>query len=273
MPMGFRIREVALPILAKGKDELRILHFSDIHLTPYQRSSLRFIRSWSSLQPDLVISTGDHISSSRSIPLLIEALGELLNRPGYFVFGSNDYFAPRLKNPFRYLMPDDGTRIHGRELPWRDLERALSKGGWMNLTGLKSQVSIRGVSLELRGTDDSHLERDDYALVTGPRANVDLSIGITHAPYKRIIDAMSRDQLDLIFAGHTHGGQIRLPWFGGTRSLTTNSDLPNWRSRGLTRQPNESWLHVSAGMGHNPWTPIRLFSPREVSLVRLTSIE
>jgi predicted MPP superfamily phosphohydrolase len=269
MPMGFQMREVALPILPKGKEELRIFHFSDIHLTPYQRSSLRFIRSWSSLQPDLVISTGDHISSSRSIPLLIEALGELLHRPGYFVFGSNDYFAPRLKSPFRYLMPDDGTRIHGRELPWRDLEKALSKGGWMNLTGLKSQVSIRGVSLELRGTDDAHLARDDYALVAGPRAEVDLSMGVTHAPYKRIIDAMSRDQLDLIFAGHTHGGQIRLPWFGGTRSLTTNSDLPNWRSRGLTRQPNESWLHVSAGMGHNPWTPIRLFSPREATLITL----
>jgi predicted MPP superfamily phosphohydrolase len=269
MPMGFRIREVALPILPKGKDELRILHFSDIHLTPYQRSSLRFIRSWSSLHPDLVISTGDHISSSRSIPLLIEALGELLHRPGFFVFGSNDYFAPRLKNPFQYLMQDDGTRIHGRELPWRDLEEALSKGGWMNLTGLKSQGSIRGVSLELRGTDDAHLGKDDYALVAGPRANVDLSIGVTHAPYKRIIDAMSHDHVDLIFAGHTHGGQIRLPWFGGTRSLTTNSDLPNWRSRGLTRQPNESWLHVSAGMGHNPWTPIRLFSPKEATLISL----
>jgi predicted MPP superfamily phosphohydrolase len=270
MPMGFVIRKVLLPILPKGKDELRILHFSDIHLVPYQRSSLQFIKVWSSLEPDLVISTGDHISSSKAIPLLIDALGALLERPGWFVFGSNDYYAPRLKNPLRYLKSDDGSRVHGRELPWKSLESELSKSGWVNLAGIKTQTLIKDVTLELRGTDDAHLSKDDYSLVAGPRAVVDISIGVTHAPYKRVIDAMSQDQVDLIFAGHTHGGQIRLPWFGGSKSLTTNSDLPNWRSRGLTRSESGSWLHVSAGMGHNPWTPLRLFSPREVSVINLT---
>jgi uncharacterized protein len=273
MPMGFVIREVTLPILAKGKSELRILHFSDIHLSPYQRSSLRFIKSWASLEPDLVVSTGDHISSPASIPLLVDALGDLLNRPGCFVFGSNDYYAPRLKSPLRYLKSDDGTRVHGRELPWRDLESALSKNGWINLMGKKTQLSVKGVSMDFRGTDDAHLFRDNYSLVVGEQVDVDLSIGVTHAPYKRVLDAMSQDKVDLIFAGHTHGGQIRVPWFGGSKSLTTNSDLPNWRSRGLTRDGDDSWLHVSAGMGHNPWTPIRLFSPREVSIIHLKSNE
>lgn len=269
MPMSFRIREVSLPILPVNSGELRVLHFSDIHLAPFQRSSIKFIKSWASFEPDLVISTGDHISSPRSIPILEDALGDLLKIPGYFVFGSNDYFGPKLKNPIRYLFTDQGVRIHGKKLPWTQIEYALSKRGWVNLINKRIQTTINGISLELRGTDDAHLERDDYSQVEGMRADVDVSIGVIHAPYRRLIQAMKRDYLDLIFAGHTHGGQIRMPWVDGTKSLTTNSDLANWRSRGLTRQGSEPWLHVSAGMGHNPWTPIRLFSPREITLLRI----
>ncbi|MFM8841368.1 MAG: metallophosphoesterase [Actinomycetota bacterium] len=267
--MGFQIRRVALPILPKGRDSLRILHFSDIHLVPRQRRAIEFIRSWSELDPDIIISTGDHIAHEDSIPLLRDALGPLLEKPGFFVFGSNDYYGPRFKNPVRYLMPDRGDRIHGPEFDWRMLDFALSESGWVNLTDKITQTKVSGVTIELRGTDDAHLERDDYSRVQQIRGNVDLSIGVTHAPYKRLISAMATDEVDLVFAGHTHGGQIRIPWFGGTRSLTTNCDLPNWRSRGVTRVPGEPWLHVSAGMGHNPWTPFRLFSPKEVSLISL----
>jgi predicted MPP superfamily phosphohydrolase len=108
--------------------------------------------------------------------------------------------------------------------------------------------------------------------VKGKRGKVDLALGVTHAPYKRVLDAMAKDSLDLIFAGHTHGGQVRAPWFGGSRSLTTNCDLPNWRSRGLTKLAGEPYLNVSAGMGFNPFTPIRVFCPPEVSIMTLNSI-
>lgn len=268
--MGFQIRQVALPILPKGASSLRILHFSDIHLVPGQRRAIEFIRSWRELDPDIIISTGDHIAHQDSIPILKDALGPLLEKPGFFVFGSNDYYSPRFKNPVRYLMPDRGVRIHGPEFDWKQLDSVLSESGWKNLTDKIAQTKVSGVIIELRGTDDAHLERDDYSRVQQGRGDVDLSIGVTHAPYKRLISAMATDKVDLMFAGHTHGGQIRIPWFGGTRSLTTNCDLPNWRSRGLTRVPGEPWLHVSAGMGHNPWTPFRLFSPKEVTLLTLT---
>jgi len=81
---------------------------------------------------------------------------------------------------------------------------------------------------------------------------------------------MAQDEIDLIFAGHTHGGQVRMPWFGGSRSLTTNCDLPNWRSRGLTKIDSQPYLNVSAGMGYSPYAPFRIFCPSEVSLFHLT---
>jgi predicted MPP superfamily phosphohydrolase len=269
--MAYRIREVSLPLLPPGRPALRILHFSDIHLVPRQRKSIDFIKSWRKLDVDMVISTGDHIASPESIFSLQEALGPLLEKPGFFVFGSNDYYGPRFKNPMRYLLPDNGKRNHGSELPWKDLEKSLSSLGWVNTTHKITRTTVSGTTLEVRGTDDAHLNRDDYMQVSGTRGNVDLSIGITHAPYARLLSAMADDKVDLIFAGHTHGGQIRIPWFGGTQSLTTNCDLPRWRSRGITRVEEKPWLHVSAGMGHNPMLPFRLFSPKEASVLTLIS--
>ena len=139
------------------------------------------------------------------------------------------------------------------------------------MTGVQTcALPIYSVAIDVRGTDDAHLELDDYSQVSG-KPYGDISIGVTHAPYQRVLDGMQKDSLDLIFAGHTHGGQVRLPWFGGSRSLTTNCDLPNWRSRGLTKVENEPWLNVSAGMGYSPFAPIRIFCPSEVSLVTLIS--
>jgi predicted MPP superfamily phosphohydrolase len=269
--MAFQLREVNLPILPKGSPELRVLHFSDLHLTPRRRREIADIRSWAELKPDLVISTGDFLGHKDAINTVLYALDPLLDIPGLYVFGSNDYYGPRFKNPLSYLKKDDGTRILGKRLKTQDLDVRLRARGWKNLNSTKVKLVISGLSIEARGTDDAHLELDNYSLVAGKRGTgVDLSIGVTHAPYKRIIDAMASDNLDVIFAGHTHGGQIRIPWFGGTRSLTTNCDLPNWRSRGLTKFGSEPYLHVSAGIGYNPFTPIRLLCPSEVSLINLT---
>ena len=267
------MREVSLPILPPGSPDLRILHFSDLHLTPLRRREIRDIKSWSELQPDLVISTGDFLAHKDAVDTVINALGDLLQLPGLYVFGSNDYYGPQFKNPFRYLLKDDGARKLGNPLPFEDLDSLLQSFGWKNLNSSKILLKVRGMMIEARGTDDAHLNRDKYSLVSGQRSKAaDLSIGITHAPYKRVLDAMSRDHVDLIFAGHTHGGQVRIPWFGGTRSLTTNCDLPNWRSRGLTRFGSEPWLHVSAGMGTSPFAPIRILSKPEVTLITAVSI-
>jgi len=269
--MGFVVRQAEIPILPAGHRPIRIVHFSDLHLTPAFKREIADIKSFIDLKPDLVISTGDFLGSVDAVPVVLDALDELLSVPGLFVFGSNDYYAPRVKNPFSYLTPDNGKRVHGDPLPSHDLADGLIKRGWHNLNFSRALLDINGTTIEARGTDDAHLERDDYSLVAGkPDPAADVAIGVTHAPYKRVLDAMGADGLSAIFAGHTHGGQVRLPWIGESRALTTNCDLPTWRARGLTRFGKEPWLHVSAGMGTSPYARIRVASPPEVSLVTLT---
>jgi predicted MPP superfamily phosphohydrolase len=239
-------------------------------LTPSRKREISIIRSWVNLKPDLVISTGDFLGHRDAIQSVLHALDPLLDIPGLYVFGSNDYYGPRLKNPLSYLKRDDGTRKLGSRLNTTEFDNRLQLRGWKNLNSSKIEILINEISIEARGTDDAHLGLDNYSLVAGKRnSKADFSIGITHAPYKRILDAMANDRLDLVFAGHTHGGQVRVPWFGGTRSLTTNCDLPNWRSRGLTKLKNEPYLHISAGMGYNPFTPIRFLCPSEATLLAL----
>lgn len=268
--MAYRLREVELSILPKGSPTLRILHFSDLHLTPKRKREIDDIRSFGSINPDLVIATGDFLGDEAAIETVLFALDPILDLPGYFVFGSNDYFGPRFKNPLSYLRRDNGQRKLGAKLNTDSLNEGLKARGWINVNETKVLATIKGISIEARGTDDAHLNLDDYSKVAGRRnSSVDLSIGITHAPYGRILEAMEEDGLDLIFAGHTHGGQVRVPWFNGTTSITTNCDLPNWRSRGLTKVKDGAFLNVSAGMGYSRFAPFRIFCPSEVTLLSL----
>ena len=268
--MAYQLRQESLPLLPSGAGQIRILHFSDLHLTPNRKREIADIKSWAALKPDLVISTGDFLAHRDGVEVALNALNELLDLPGLYVFGSNDYYGPRFKNPLSYLRSDDGERRVGEKLPIEQFDSELKRRGWINLNNSRSSIKINGITIDVRGTDDAHLELDNYQRVAG-KPSGDISIGVTHAPYKRVLDAMGQDSLDLIFAGHTHGGQVRLPWFGGSRSLTTNCDLPNWRSRGISKIPNQPLLNVSAGMGQSPFAPLRIFCPPEVTLLTLVT--
>ena len=267
-----KLRQVELPIFKQGQS-LRILHLSDLHLTPKQKNKISDLKQLGTLNPDLTIVTGDFLAHQDSVPVVIDALAGLLTKPGFFVFGSNDYYAPTPKNPISYLFSNSSGSRHGGNLPWLKLQNELVKAGWLNLNQRKLITSIKGITIEARGTDDAHLKRDNYEAVSGKRnSDAQLSIGVTHAPYVRLLDAMHKDNLDLIIAGHTHGGQVRLPlpsFLGGSRALTTNCDLPTWRARGLSKVADQPWLHVSAGVGTSPFTPFRLASPPEATLITL----
>ena len=275
----YTLRQVQVPVLPAGADPLRVLHLSDLHVTRGQRRKVEWLRGLSALRPDLVVDTGDNLAHQGAVPVVRDALGSLLERPGVFVHGSNDYYEPRFRNPFQYVLPDDGTRhTDVPQLPWRELSRTFTDAGWVDLTNTRRRVRVRDVEISFAGVDDPHLGLDRLDDVAGPAdAGADVRLGVAHAPYLRVLDAFAADGYDGVLAGHTHGGQVCLP---GGRALTTNCDLDPARARGLHRHPADStpgdpgsaWLHVSAGLGTSPYARVRVACRPEATLLTLVPI-
>lgn len=263
---AFRLRRVHVPVLPRGAPPLRVLQLSDLHLTPHQRRKRQWVRSLAALEPDLVVDTGDNLAHLDAVPYVLDALEPLLAKPGVFVLGSNDYYGPVPKNPAGYFRPFGDRLPRGPVLPWRQLRDALTTAGWADVSNKRRAVHVRGVDLDVVGVDDPHIRRDRYREVSGPaRPDADLLLGVLHAPYRRVLDAMTGDGAGLILAGHTHGGQLCVPGFG---ALVTNCDLPRRQAKGLSRW-GHAWLHVSAGLGTSPYTPVRFACPPEATLLTL----
>jgi uncharacterized protein len=267
----FALRRFEIPVLPPGTGPLRVLHISDAHLTPGRKRLMSWIRSLDDLDPDLVVNTGDSIAHPRSARLFLDSLGPLLGRPGVFVLGANDLYAPEPVNPARYLWGPSSRKLKKKEpdLPWEELRDGMAAAGWLDLNNQRGQLTASGLDIALAGVHDSHVRRDRYELVAG-RADpgADLRIGVMHAPEPRLLDQFTADGYDLLLAGHTHGGQLCLPWYG---TLVTNCGLDRERARGLHRHPvgGQAWLHVSAGLGTSPWAPARFACRPEASLLTL----
>ncbi len=262
------LRRVRVPVLAAGEAPLSVLHLSDLHLLPRHVRRAAWVRRLARLRPDLVVSTGDHVSSARSVPLLVETLGALTadGTPGAFVPGNNDFFTPARPRPTGYLH-DGPPRPRRPDLDWAGTARRLEDAGWTDLTQRRTVLRVAGRDVVLTGTDDARLRRDRYEQVAGP---VDgLALGVTHTPQRRLLRAFADDGHALVLAGHTHGGQLRLPVLG---PAVTNCDLERARARGLSPLvPGRagSWLHVSAGLGTSPYLPVRVCCRPEATLLTL----
>ncbi|GHG47412.1 metallophosphoesterase [Flavimobilis marinus] len=271
-------------MLPPGTRDVTVLHLSDLHLTPSQDAKIAWVRSLADLRPDVVIDTGDNMAHRHALAPLLHALEPLRSTPGAFVMGSNDYYAPLPKNPARYLLPDARSlrrRNDPDSLPAGELATALTGTGWKDLTNRRDHLDVGGLRIELVGVDDPHLDRDEFpspAAPGGDDGRPTLRLGVTHAPYVRVLDQMRADRSDLILAGHTHGGQLCVPGFG---ALVTNCDLDRGRAKGLHGWPGprpdavggagSTWLHVCAGLGTSPYAPVRFACRPEASLLTLTA--
>jgi len=259
----YRLRRQRVEALEPGQPPLTVLHLSDLHLTAADTRRMAFLERLAGEQVDLVVLTGDMLGGPGGLDPVLAALGRFRPRLGAVaVLGSNDYWAPRFRNPLGYFLGPSSRRHRssGRN-PWRELVDGLEARGWTVLSNRRERLG----DVELAGMDDPHIRHDDLevAVLSDGQAPPRLRLGVVHSPYRRALDAFERNGYGLLLAGHTHGGQVRLP---GVGALVTNCDLPRDRVRGLSRW-GRSWLHVSAGLGTSRYAPFRFACRPEASLL------
>jgi len=266
---AFKVRELELALLPAGSESIRVLHLSDLHITPAQTRKINWVRSLVALEPDFVVGTGDFLAHQLAVPAVVEAMDELLDIPGAFVLGSNDYFAPTFRNPFTYFKKNREIKVKGNALPTSDLVEELTDAGWLDLNNKQGLAEVNGVKIHFRGTDDPHINKDDYAAVAGAFDTNAFAFGVTHAPYRRVLQSFADDKAELVLAGHTHGGQVCIPFYG---ALVTNCDLPQGQAKGYSTFGEVKMpLHVSAGVGTSPFAQVRIACRPEATLITLSA--
>lgn len=291
--LDFRITEHTAPVLEPGAQPIRLLHISDIHMAPRQRAKVAWLRSLAELKPDVVVNTGDNLASHNAEDALIDALEPLLERPGAFVPGSHCYHTSRLKNPLSYLSKRRLTGEKVRyaeddELDWRRMHAAFEDAGWLNAANAHGWIEIpsRDASssprrIAVTGVNDPHIgldrvtswpeEATQRATTPVGDSSVAFRLGLTHAPYRRVLNQLTTMGSDLILAGHTHGGQIALPGYG---AVISNADIPPGRAAGLgtwIAGRRRAYLNVSQGVGASRFVPFRTGFKPGASLITLVA--
>lgn len=272
----FTVRFHELAILPAGSAPVRVLHLSDAHMAPWQRRKQQWIAALAELQPDLVVNTGDNMGHAEGLRGLRAAFDPFRGIPGFFVHGSNDHAAPSPRNPLKYFTGPSKVKHTSEPLDTGALDSYLTDElGWVDLDNAAGSVDAAGLRIDAFGVSDAHRAWDRLevlpALVSEQRAGgtPDLTIGVTHAPYRRVLDEFVDLGADAVFAGHTHGGQVRVPGFG---ALVANCDIPLRQARGLsewTFGARAVPLNVSAGLGHSIYAPVRFACRPEASLLTL----
>lgn len=274
----FGIRYETLPLLPRRHQPLRILHVGDMHLVANDRGKIDFVRDLAGLKPDFIVNTGDNPGGLDAVDDVLEALEPLLEIPGVFVPGSNDFYGPRSANPLRYLRAPttlETTEQQHKTIDARTMfSHFIESGQWHYVGNRSATLALRNdVTLSVAGTHDAHMQADKWPgfahVDETAESGVHLKFAVTHAPYRRVLDAAVADGADIVFAGHTHGGQVALPAYG---AIVSNCDIPtglaaglfSWRAAGRT-----SLINVTAGIGASPTVPLRTFCPPEAVVVDL----
>lgn len=274
----FTVREVSAEALPAGSAPLRILHVSDAHMAPWQHRKQDWLASLAELKPDLIVNTGDNLGHRDGLDGIRRAFAPLAGIPGVFVHGSNDVTAPSPRNPLRYFLGPSKKKQDPSLLDTEAMDAYFTDElGWTDLNNAAARLAVGGREIALFGVDDAHRDWDrledlpDAIAALGPRDTATPILGVTHAPYQRVLNGFIDLGADAILGGHTHGGQVCLPGYG---ALVANCDIPLSQAKGLSTWSHDGRtvpLNVSAGCGHSIYAPVRFACRPEATLLTLTA--
>jgi len=237
-------QQIFLRRLPRALDGFRIVQLTDIHHSPLTgRAEIeRAVQIANNLRPDLIALTGDYVSHEREFAAPCAEMMARLKAPcGTFaVLGNHDHWTDA-------ALVTDLFRLEG-------IQMLVNQG---------MRFEHRGASFWLAGVDDTMVGLEDLPLALAGSKEDEMKLLLAHNPL--ILRRAARHGVDLVLAGHTHGGQVT--W----RSERSASGRPRRRLlRGLGRQ-HDTQIYVSRGLG-TVVLPVRYGCPPEVTLLELKSL-
>jgi predicted MPP superfamily phosphohydrolase len=238
-----RTHEIAIAGLPAAFDGYRIAQISDLHCGPFADGARidRWVAEVNRLDADLVAVTGDLIASgSTFVPVVAASLGKLRGRDGVFAcMGNHDYFT-------------DGE----------EMAASLERAGLTLLRNRGVEVRRAGGRIYVAGVDDTWTRRDDLDAALAARPEGAPVLLLAHDP--ALFPVAAERGVALTLSGHTHGGQLGVPFFAKRFNL----------ARTITRfttglyQIGAATLYVTRGLG-TTGMPIRLSVPAEIAVLTL----
>lgn len=274
-PRRFRVRRTTIPTSPRPTGRvavesqrlagLKILHVTDTHFSAANRDKLDFLRTVARERFDFVFYTGDLIDRADGLEDCAEAVGFFEPRLGSFaVLGGHDYW--RMNPVMRYARMAESSitpQRHGTLNPADELVHALTDAGVQVLCDDSTVVPLPAGDCAVVGLQDAFMFHPDVeAAWKGVPEDVPVIV-LAHSP--DVLPDVARRRATLAFFGHTHGGQVRLPFLG---ALVTRSILPGKRASGTFKEQRTVYT-LNNGMGATCWIAYRLLCRPEVSVLTL----
>ena len=241
--------EIVSDRIPQGFSGFRIAQISDLHNAEFGEGNCRLIELLAHIEPDIIVITGDMIDSRHTDMEIALAFARqaVAIAPVYYVSGNHE------------------ARIG----EYGNLKKRLTDAGVVVLENQKVLLTRGGDSIALLGIDDPSFRPGAEASVSAS-ALAELQIGsdsynvlLAHRP--ELFSVYAESGIDLVFSGHAHGGQFRLPFFGGL--VAPNQGLFPRYDAGMFASDSTTMI-VSRGIG-NSIIPVRFNNRPEVTVATL----
>lgn len=240
--------------ISSSFNNFKILQISDLHNAEFGKNNKRLIKVINDVKPGVIFITGDLIDRDRTDLKIIDNLLKNIKFKTYYITGNHEYSSS----------------------VYEDLKAILNKYDVYILENTYKIISVKDENIELYGINDPSLvastrnlsdkEIVDDEIVSVLEDNNNFKILLSHRP--ELLNEYSKYNFDLVFAGHAHGGQIRVPFIGGLYA-PHQGVFPKYTKGKYTR--NDTAMYVSRGLGNSVF-PQRIFNRPEVVIVTFKKI-
>ncbi|OZU87127.1 hypothetical protein CIL03_18250 [Virgibacillus indicus] len=227
-------------------NEFTVLQISDLHNKSFEKNNEKLINTAENLSPDIIVITGDLIDrSTDDFTNVFSFIKKIvtINKEIYFVTGNHEW----------------------ENANTEDFLEGLRERNVKILSNQSTQITAENVTFSLSGIDDASTNHED---ITGAFQNVDqdlYTILLSHTP--SVTEKYEDIPADLILSGHTHGGQVRLPFIGALVA-PDQGFLPKF-DKGTFKIGQDQYLYIDSGLGTSV-APIRFLNKSQLSLIKIT---